>query len=221
MASMRPSLQPMRMSTFSSRKAVLSNPNSIQRISARNLSSSNVATTSQVTLGHLSHLNPISKNSFGLSQRPSHVANQPSSPFRTRSITTITRQPEQPEEPEVLAGDSEPTIIITDRAADHLAKVSEREDNPDLALRVTVEPGGCHGYQYKMDLTSEVEDDDFRFTIEGRNVHLLVDSMSLHLIKGSTIDYVTELIGSQFAIFNNPQAKGSGCGCGVSWEPNL
>ncbi len=50
-------------------------------------------------------------------------------------------------------------------------------------------------------------------------VTLYVDSVSLHLIKGSTIDYVTELIGSQFAIRDNPQAKGAGCGCGVSWEP--
>ena len=46
-----------------------------------------------------------------------------------------------------------------------------------------------------------------------------MDSFSLGLVKGSTIDYVTELIGSQFAIKDNPQAKGSGCGCGVSWEP--
>ena len=48
-----------------------------------------------------------------------------------------------------------------------------------------------------------------------------MDSVTLALIKGSTIDYVTELIGSQFAIVENPLAKGSGCGCGVSWEPIL
>lgn len=50
---------------------------------------------------------------------------------------------------------------------------------------------------------------------------MLIDSISLMLVKGSTIDYVTELIGSQFAIKDNPQAKGAGCGCGVSWEPNI
>ena len=100
----------------------------------------------------------------------------------------------------------------------HLAKVAEKQKNPDLALRVAVEPGGCHGYQYKMEITNEIEEDDFRFS-SGDNVHLVIDSTSLRLIKGSTIDYVTELIGSQFAILNNPQAKGAGCGCGVSWEP--
>lgn len=52
-------------------------------------------------------------------------------------------------------------------------------------------------------------------------VKIVVDSISLALVRGSTIDYVTELIGSQFAIKDNPQAKGAGCGCGVSWEPNL
>lgn len=52
-------------------------------------------------------------------------------------------------------------------------------------------------------------------------VRIYIDSVSLVLLKGSTIDYVTELIGSQFAIKDNPQAKGSGCGCGVSWEPNI
>lgn len=101
-----------------------------------------------------------------------------------------------------------------------MQKVADREKNSQLALRIGVEPGGCHGYQYKMELTEDVEEDDFRFS-EGEKVHVLVDSVSLRLIKGSTIDYVTELIGSQFAIFNNPQAKGAGCGCGVSWEPNI
>lgn len=48
---------------------------------------------------------------------------------------------------------------------------------------------------------------------------VVVDSTTLHLIKGSVVDFVTELIGSQFIIRDNPQAKGAGCGCGVSWEP--
>jgi iron-sulfur cluster assembly 2 len=217
---MRSSLPSLRLNSIQACGHARSIPKSVQRIATRKISSSSVATTSQVTLAHVPFSKQVS-NPFTSSKRPLSMPFQNSSQFKIRTMTTITRQPEQPEEPEVFAGDSEPTIIITDRAADHLAKVSERESNPDLALRVTVEPGGCHGYQYKMDLTSEVEEDDFRFSIEGRNVHLLVDSMSLRLIKGSTIDYVTELIGSQFAIFNNPQAKGSGCGCGVSWEPNL
>lgn len=116
--------------------------------------------------------------------------------------------------------DGEPTIIATDRAVAQLQKVAERENNSSLALRVAVEPGGCHGYQYKMEITEEIEDDDFQFEVHP-GVSILVDSVSLALVRGSTIDYVTELIGSQFAIKNNPQAKGAGCGCGVSWEPAI
>lgn len=47
---------------------------------------------------------------------------------------------------------------------------------------------------------------------------LLVDALTLSLIRGSTLDYATELIGSSFRLVDNPQAKGAGCGCGVSWE---
>lgn len=138
---------------------------------------------------------------------------------QTRSASTLLRKPEEPEEPEVYR-DGEPTIIATDRAVAQLQKVAERENNPSLALRVAVEPGGCHGYQYKMEITEEVEEDDFQFEVHP-GVSILVDSVSLALVRGSTIDYVTELIGSQFAIKNNPQAKGAGCGCGVSWEPAI
>ena len=53
------------------------------------------------------------------------------------------------------------------------------------------------------------------------NARVIVDSVTLALIKGSTIDYVTELIGSQFAIVENPQANVSGGGCGVSLQPIL
>ncbi|EJD42245.1 hypothetical protein AURDEDRAFT_67965, partial [Auricularia subglabra TFB-10046 SS5] len=89
----------------------------------------------------------------------------------------------------------------------------------DSALRIAVESGGCHGYQYKMELAKSREPDDYHFvhpSIQPANVY--VDAVSLGLVKGSTLDYVTELIGSSFRITENPQAKGNGCGCGVSWE---
>ncbi|KAJ1019353.1 hypothetical protein NDA13_006269 [Ustilago tritici] len=143
----------------------------------------------------------------------------PFSTTSTRKAATLIRKPEEPEEPEVYR-DGEPTIIATDRAISQLKKVAERENNSSLSLRVAVEPGGCHGYQYKMEITEEIEDDDFQFQVHP-GLSILVDSVSLALVRGSTIDYVTELIGSQFAIKSNPQAKGAGCGCGVSWEPAI
>jgi iron-sulfur cluster assembly accessory protein len=54
-----------------------------------------------------------------------------------------------------------------------------------------------------------------------RPANIVVDAMSLALVKGATIDFATELIGSNFRISDNPQAKNSGCGCGVSWEAKV
>ena len=51
--------------------------------------------------------------------------------------------------------------------------------------------------------------------------NIVVDAISMSLLKGSTIDFVTEMIGSTFRVVENPQSKGSGCGCGVSWELKL
>ncbi|KAF8629117.1 hypothetical protein AX17_005703 [Amanita inopinata Kibby_2008] len=110
-------------------------------------------------------------------------------------------------------------LIITDRAAEQLRSISTRINNTEAALRVAVESGGCHGYQYKMELATKLSPDDYHFThpiVKPSNI--FVDAVSFTLLNGSTIDYATELIGSSFRIADNPQAKGSGCGCGVSWE---
>jgi hypothetical protein len=48
--------------------------------------------------------------------------------------------------------------------------------------------------------------------------NVFIDAMSMGLLNGAKLDFATELIGSSFRIAENPQAKGSGCGCGVSWE---
>ncbi|KAF8170307.1 hypothetical protein K438DRAFT_1441761, partial [Mycena galopus ATCC 62051] len=110
-------------------------------------------------------------------------------------------------------------IIVTDRAAEQLRSISAKQTDPDAALRIAVESGGCHGYQYKMELAKARALDDYLFshpTVKPSNI--LVDAVSLSLLNGSTIDFATELIGSSFRILDNPHAKGSGCGCGVSWE---
>ncbi|CAG8646651.1 16603_t:CDS:2 [Acaulospora colombiana] len=121
-----------------------------------------------------------------------------------------------------LIDGKEATIGITPRAAEQLRNISMRENNQNISLRLAVESGGCHGYQYKMELTSQSEPDDYLFqhsTLTPSNV--LVDTVSLGLLKGSTLDFATELIGSSFRIIDNPQSKGSGCGCGDSWEAKI
>ncbi|CUA70920.1 hypothetical protein RSOLAG22IIIB_09188 [Rhizoctonia solani] len=115
----------------------------------------------------------------------------------------------------------EAKLNITDAAAEQLRNISVREQDEDVSLRVLVESGGCHGYQYKLELTSKRQPSDYHFvrppTTPGR-VGVVIDPVSLALLKGSTIDFATELIGSTFRVQNNPQATAKGCGCGVSWE---
>lgn len=94
-----------------------------------------------------------------------------------------------------------------------------RESNPSLALRVTVESGGCHGFQYLMSLAnmSSVSSDDDTVFEASNGAKVVMDEPSLELLKGSTVDFTMELIGSQFKIVGNPAATSS-CGCGTSFD---
>lgn len=80
-------------------------------------------------------------------------------------------------------------------------------------LRLSVEGGGCSGFQYKFDLASDIEAGDAVSETEG--VKLLVDPVSLGLLEGSIVDFVESLGGSAFRV-ENPNAA-SGCGCGSSF----
>lgn len=124
---------------------------------------------------------------------------------------------------------SEMLISITPRAAHRLTAIASKDSNPDLALRVSVESGGCHGFQYLMSLTSTKEVDGEEDTIfeneeavqkdneGGYRAKVVMDEPSLELLKGSSVDYTMELIGSQFKVTGIPGAKSS-CGCGTSFD---
>ena len=96
-----------------------------------------------------------------------------------------------------------------------------KDSNPSLALRVTVQSGGCHGFQYLMSLTSKdsvsLEEDTVFEADDGSGAKVVMDEPSLELLKGSKVDYTMELIGSQFKIVGNPAAASS-CGCGTSFD---
>ena len=81
-------------------------------------------------------------------------------------------------------------------------------------LRVSVEGGGCSGFQYKFDIARDRADDDLVLSREGAVV--LIDPVSVNYMAGSQIDFVDDLIGQSFKI-NNPQATAS-CGCGTSFS---
>ncbi len=104
------------------------------------------------------------------------------------------------------------TLTLTPAAAKRVAWIAERQSKPAV-LRLSVEGGGCSGFQYKFDLAEIAADDDSISETDG--VKLLVDPVSLDLVAGSTIDFVESLGGAAFRV-ENPNAA-SGCGCGSSF----
>ena len=107
---------------------------------------------------------------------------------------------------------SEPDIILTPSAAKRVAWIAQRQSRPAV-LRLAVDGGGCAGFTYKFDL-AEAEDDDTVAETDG--VKLVVDPVSLDLVRGSAVDFVEDL-GGAFVRMVNPN-PGSGCGCGSSFS---
>ena len=103
-------------------------------------------------------------------------------------------------------------LTVTPAAADRIGLIAIKQGRPAI-LRLSVEGGGCSGFQYKFDLADAVEADDA--VSETGDVKLVVDPVSLDLLEGSTVDFVESLGGAAFKV-ENPQAA-SGCGCGSSF----
>lgn len=104
-------------------------------------------------------------------------------------------------------------IALSPSAASRVAWIAERQQKPAI-LRLAVEGGGCSGFQYRFGLADAPEADDTIVETEG--VRLVVDSMSLDLVRGATVDFVDNLGGSSFKV-ENPNAT-AGCGCGTSFS---
>jgi iron-sulfur cluster assembly accessory protein len=104
-------------------------------------------------------------------------------------------------------------VTVTERAVKKIAAILQREPQGAM-LRVSVEGGGCSGFQYKFDIEREKAEDDILLGEAAAPV--LIDPVSAGFLKGSEIDFVDDLIGSSFRI-NNPNAKTS-CGCGTSFS---
>lgn len=104
-------------------------------------------------------------------------------------------------------------IALSPSAAARVAAIAARQGKPAI-LRLSVEGGGCAGFQYRFGLTDAAEADDLTTATDG--VTLVVDPMSLDLVRGSTVDFVESLGGAAFQV-TNPNAA-SGCGCGTSFS---
>lgn len=114
----------------------------------------------------------------------------------------------------VKIGRKSDTIVLTANAAEKVAQLIAAENDPSLALRVAVRPGGCSGFSYEMFFDADIADDDVVKAFG--DVKVVTDPTSASMLKGATLDYKDALQGGGFAI-DNPNAQRT-CGCGNSFS---
>jgi iron-sulfur cluster assembly accessory protein len=108
---------------------------------------------------------------------------------------------------------AENEVAVSERAARRIGDILKGEAAGAM-LRVSVEGGGCSGFQYRFDIERERADDDL--VIERAGAVVLIDPVSVRYLAGSEIDFVDDLIGASFKV-RNPNATAS-CGCGTSFS---
>jgi iron-sulfur cluster insertion protein len=106
-----------------------------------------------------------------------------------------------------------PDVTVTERAAQRIGEILSTEPKGAM-LRVSVEGGGCSGFQYGFSFDNNAQVDDHLFERDG--VKVVIDDASLDLLSGAEIDFVEDLVGAAFQV-KNPNAKSS-CGCGSSFS---
>jgi len=103
-------------------------------------------------------------------------------------------------------------LTLSPSAAKRVAQIAQKQGKPAI-LRLSVEGGGCSGFQYRFDLAENPDEGDL--VVETDDVRLVVDPVSLDLVSGCVVDYVESLGGAAFRV-ENPNASAS-CGCGSSF----
>ncbi len=106
-------------------------------------------------------------------------------------------------------------VTLTDTAIAKVRELVQAEGDPSLVLRFGVRPGGCSGFSYEMYFDTQINGDDVVEAF-GDDVKVVVDPESLTMVRGSTLDYKSDLMGAGFAI-QNPNVTSS-CGCGNSFN---
>jgi iron-sulfur cluster insertion protein len=105
-------------------------------------------------------------------------------------------------------------VRVTESAARRIAQLRTQENTPRAFLRLAVSGGGCSGFQYGFSFDEERRAEDIAFMRDG--VEIVVDEVSLELVKGAEIDFVEDMMGAYFQV-RNPNAASS-CGCGNSFS---
>ncbi|CAL8091654.1 unnamed protein product [Orchesella dallaii] len=139
------------------------------------------------------------------------------SPFHTSNFYSTS--PHRMESYSKTQPTSAQTLLITDSCKKRLKDVLEE----GTFLRVLVEGGGCSGFQYKFEIDKTLQEDDILLSFDdtsSTSPMVVIDQTSLDILRGSTLDYETELIRSAFRIINNPKAE-QGCSCGSSFNVKI
>ena len=105
-------------------------------------------------------------------------------------------------------------VQMTERAIGKVKEIMSSQEPAPSGLRISVVGGGCSGFQYGLSFDDQRNGDDFVFERDG--VGVVIDEVSLELLKGAEVDFVEDLMGASFQI-RNPNAASS-CGCGNSFS---
>jgi len=117
--------------------------------------------------------------------------------------------------PTPVAAPGKREIVITQAAAEEIARQKAKRGTPDAKIRIGVRGGGCTGFTYVFEWAEQIRPTDRTFAgPDGTDVEIVVDPKSLVYLGGMELDFVRGMMGHGFK-FNNPNAKGS-CGCGES-----
>ncbi|WP_454557699.1 iron-sulfur cluster insertion protein ErpA [Parapedomonas caeni] len=108
----------------------------------------------------------------------------------------------------------QPQVALSAAAAARVATLVAKQGKPGLKLRLSVDGGGCSGFQYRFGFDETAQPDDLVVSRDG--VSMVVDAVSLPFLEGAVVDYVESLGGSSFQVIN-PNAQSS-CGCGSSFS---
>lgn len=106
------------------------------------------------------------------------------------------------------------TVTLTDAAVAKVSELLAAENEPGLALRMAVRPGGCSGFSYELFFDSQIDDSDI--VEDFGDVKVVVDPQSAEMLRGSTLDFSDGLMGAGFSI-DNPNVTRT-CGCGNSFS---
>jgi iron-sulfur cluster assembly accessory protein len=138
---------------------------------------------------------------------------------RHRSLGTSIGKPAAQETPTTSSPPE--SLTLTPAAVEKIKELQRRRGNPNVGLRLLVSGGGCSGFQYEFEIyegeDGSVEKNDEETVVDVDGAKLFCDGMSLSFVKGSTIDYETDMIQSKFVVSENPNAE-LGCGCGSSFS---